>query len=508
MVKNQLRAGVYLSYINLIISMAIPFFYTPIMLSMLGQAEYGLYSLAASAVSYLSLLSFGFGSTIIRYISKYRAENNKEAEEITYGFFLLLYCGLAIVVLLVGFFIANNVEPIFHKGLTINELAKMRVLVMIMTFNSALSFPLSIFSSMIIAHEKYIFRRCVDMLSTVAAPIANLIALYLGLGSVGMCMAATIIQFIMLPINVIYCYKKLHIVPKFKKLPPKLIKEMLGFSVFIFMGSIVDMLFWSTDKVILGMLTSSVAVAIYNVGGTFNNMIMSLSTSISGVLTPKITGMVVKNATTEELTDLFIKVGRLQFIVIALIVSGFSVFGRAFVTMWAGEAYLEAYWIAILTMFPLCIPLIQNTGLSIVIAQNKHQFRSIVYLIIAIVNAISTYFVVPTMGIIGAALCSCVAYIIGQGIVMNVYYFKVGINIPQFWKSIGKMAIIPIIMSLLGVYVVPYCNINGWRIFFVAVIIYSLMYAFLMYIFVLNDYEKDIIRKPVNKLFLKVMHRL
>ena len=51
------------------------------MLNMLGQAEYGLYSLANSVVAYLSLLSFGFGSTIIRYIAKYNAEGNKEAEE-------------------------------------------------------------------------------------------------------------------------------------------------------------------------------------------------------------------------------------------------------------------------------------------------------------------------------------------------------------------------------------------------------------------------------------------
>lgn len=58
------------------------------MLRMLGQAEYGLFSLASSAVSYLSLLSFGFGSTIIRYISKYRAEKDKKSEEKGIWFFL------------------------------------------------------------------------------------------------------------------------------------------------------------------------------------------------------------------------------------------------------------------------------------------------------------------------------------------------------------------------------------------------------------------------------------
>ena len=144
--KNQLRSGVILSYVNLGLGMIIPFLYTPVMLRMLGQAEYGLYSLAHSAVAYLSLLSFGFGSTIIRYIAKYRAEGDKKSEEKAYGFFLLLYSALAILVLVCGTVIAFNIEPIFNRGLTVNELEKMKVLVLLMTFNSALSFPLSVFS--------------------------------------------------------------------------------------------------------------------------------------------------------------------------------------------------------------------------------------------------------------------------------------------------------------------------------------------------------------------------
>lgn len=503
--KNQLRSGVIISYINLAISSLIPFIYTPIMLDMLGQSEYGLYSLAQSAVSYLSLLSFGFGSTIIRYIAKYRAEGNKEAVEKTYGFFILLYSFLALLVLVVGVAISYNVEPIFHRGLTLSEQSKMKTLVLIMTFNSALSFPVSVFSSMITAYERYIYRKLIDMFATVGAPIANLIALYLGYASIGMSVAATVIQFIMLPLYAGYCFKVLKLRPRFSILPKSLIKELFGFSAFVFLGSLVDMLFWSTDKVILGMLSSSVAVAIYNVGGTFNNIVMQLSTSISGVLTPKITGMIVRNATKDELTELFIRVGRLQFIVIAIIVFGFTVFGRAFINLWAGPEYADAYWVTILTMFPLCIPLIQNTGLSIVIAQNKHQFRSIVYLIIAIMNVISTYLVVPTMGYIGAALCSCISYLLGQGLIMNGYYYKVvGIDIPLFWKNILKLSIIPGCMMILGLIISNYYEITGWGVFLSGVVIYSCIYAVLMYSFALNDYEKDIFRKPLMKVVGKI----
>ena len=507
MAKRQLRSGVYLSYVNLAISCLIPFLYTPVMLEILGQEEYGLYSLAHSVVGYLSLLSFGFGSTIVRYLSKYRAENNKTELEKTYGFFLLLYGGLSIAVFIGGIIICNDVDSIFDQGLLPEEVSKMRTLVLIMAFNTALSFPLSVFSSVAVAHERYFFRKVMDIVGTVVAPAANLIALYLGYSSVGMALAGTIIQFFLAPISILYCFRSIKVRPRFVRMPKGLVREMIGFSAFVFIGSIVDMLFWATDKVILGMLVSSAAVAVYNVGGTFNSMVMNLSTSISGVLIPQITGMVVTNTNKSEWTNLFIKAGRIQFLIIALIISGFSVFGQSFIKLWAGPEYKDAFWVAIVTMFPLCIPLIQNTGLSFVIAQNKHQFRSIVYLIIAILNVISTYLIVPYMGVIGAALCSCVSYLLGQGLIMNIYYYKVtGLDIPLFWKNILKMAIIPVLMLMTGLLLNRVVAIDNWLTFLMGVILFTALYALLMYRFAMNDYEKDIIRKPLQKI-LRAMYR-
>lgn len=505
---NELRSGVYLSYINLLLGSIIPMFYTPVMLKLLGESEHGLYSLANSAASYLSLLSFGFGSTILRYLAKYRAENDKESVQRTFGFFLMLYSALAILVMVGGYIISENAELIFQKGLSIEEQEKIKILLLILAFNTALSFPTSVITSICLAFERYVFRRTMDIISTVAAPVVNIFVLYLGYASVGMVVSSTILQTLMLVPNIFYCIRVLDIKPTFEYMPRSLIKEMVGFSAYVFIGSIADMLFWATDKVILGMMVSTAAVSVYQIGSTFNNMVMQLSTSISGVLTPKITGMVVKNASKETLTELFIRVGRIQFLIVALIVTGFTVFGQAFVLLWAGENYAESYWIAILTMFPLCIPLIQNTGLSIVVAQNKHKFRSIMYLIIAIINASSTYLVVPYLGGIGAALCSCISYLLGQGLIMNIYYYKVvGIDILQFWKNILKMSIFPICMMFVGLNVVRVIVINNWVVFFTGVIVYTVIYCFGMYILNMNDYEKNIIREPLKKIVLNIVRK-
>ncbi|MBY0759335.1 oligosaccharide flippase family protein [Sellimonas caecigallum] len=501
---NQLRAGVVMTYLNIGLGSLIPIIYTPIMLRILGQAEYGLYSLANSVVGYLSLLTFGLGSTIVRYVAKYRAEGDKDGEEKAIGLFIVMYCFLAILVLIGGAVISCNVEPIFHRGLSKAEIEKIAVLVQIMAFNTAISFPISVFGSIIMAHEQYIYRQAVNILSTVAVPCVNIVVLYMGLGSIGLSIVSTALQFLMLPLNAGYCFKVLKIKPQFKHLPITLIKELVRFSFFVFVGSIVDMLFWATDKVILGMFTSTAVVAVYNIGVTFNTMMTSISTAFSGVLTPKITVMVTKHAQPEQLTELFIRIGRLQYLIIALALSGFIVFGREFILLWAGPRYEQAYYIAIITLIPLSIPLIQNTGLSIVIAQNKHQFRSIVYLIIAIVNVMSTYCVVPYLGGVGAALCSAISYIIGQGVIMNIYYYKVTmINIPLFWKNIILLTIIPFIMTIAGLCVFYYFKLNSWLILFSAIIIYSLLYILLMFKFSMNSYEKDIIWKPLSKIIFK-----
>ena len=499
--NNQLKSGVVLSYANLAISSLIPFFYTPVMLHILGASEYGLFSLSNSVISYLSLLSFGFGSTIVRYITFYRTKNEKEKVQNIFGFFLLLFSAIAILVMVCGALLTWQADSIFHKGLTESEIDKMRVLMLIMTLNTAISFPISVFSSIIMSYERFIFRKIIDMILTVAAPLSNLVMLYLGFASVGMAISNTIIQFITLPIVLFYCFRVLQVKPKFGKIEQGIAKEMVLFSGYTFIGTIVDMLFWATDKVILGMLTSTVVVAIYNIGSTFNGMVTNLSSAMSNLLAPKATTMIAKEAKKQELTELFIKVGRLQFIIVSLAVSGFAVFGQEFIYLWAGDTYADSYFIALLTLIPLCIPLIQNTGYSIVVAQNKHKFRSIVYLIIAIANVISTYIVVPYIGAIGAALCSAISYIIGQGIVMNIFYYKVtGINIPLFWKNIAKMSLTPTLLLVLTFVVKIWVSFNSWTIFIIGVIIYTAVYLTLMFFVSCNDYEKDTIKKPLKKI--------
>lgn len=500
MKQNQLKAGAVLSYINLLIGNIIPFIYTPIMLRMLGQTEYGIYGIAQSIMGYLHLLNFGIGGSIVRYLSKYRAEDDKEGEARIFGLFIKIYAVIGAMILIAGMIFSVNLD-FYGRSLSAEEMELLRQLIRLMTINSAFFLPFNVYGSVIIAHERFIFSKLIAMISGIIAPMLNLSLLFFGLGSVGLVVSSTILNFVTYIIYVYYVHRKMCFRPRFAKVGSGILKEIIGFSLFVFVANIVDILYWSTDKLIIGWAIGSAATAVYNIGATFNGYITGLSTAVSGVLMPKVTSMTVKDTPREELTELFIKVGRLQFIIISFIVSAFVAFGRQFIVLWAGEGYEQAYAVALLTMLPVTIPLIQNTGLNILYALNKHSFRSIAYACVAVLNVVFTFWWVESYGIIGAAMATCMAYTIGNVFVMNWYYYKkIGIDIPLFWKNILRMCPVMVVMGTSCWFILDVLPVTNWGIFFVLAVLYSVIYIILAYFLMMNSYEKSLFSSPIKKI--------
>lgn len=499
---NELKAGALLSYVNLAITCIIPLLYTPIMLRMLGQAEYGLYSLSNSVISYLSMLNFGMGSAVMRYVAKARAEGDKEQVEKTVGLFAAIYIVLALLVIIVGFTLTIFADTWFAQGLTEDEIRRLRILMIIMSLSTAISFPVSVYSSVAVAYEKYIFRRLFDMAATIVSPVLNLVVLFMGKGSIGMALVGLFIQIAYAPVFIGYCTKKLNLCIRFRNLPFSMLKDIWSFSAFVFLSTVVDMLYWSTDKVLIGALMGSVAVAVYNVGGVFTSMLQQMTSAISGVFTPRVTMMVVKSATPQILSDLLIRIGRLQYLIVAFILSGYIVFGRIFIHFWSGDEYQDAYIIALLTMIPLAIPLIQNIAFSIILAQKKHQFRAITYAVIAVVNVVTTYFAIPRFGIIGAAACTAIAFLLGNGLIMNIYYYRVTkLDIPRFWKNIISMSVVPVIFLIVGYIIVnKLLPVRGILEFLIEIVIYSILYSVFTWIFTMNTYERNLFLDLIKRL--------
>ena len=101
MKTSQLKAGVILSYLSKSLSTVIELAYTPVMLRLLGQSEYGLYSLTSSVVSYLGLLTFGMSGAYLRFYARERVDKGEDGVARLNGMFLLVFSAI-------GFFYVKN----------------------------------------------------------------------------------------------------------------------------------------------------------------------------------------------------------------------------------------------------------------------------------------------------------------------------------------------------------------------------------------------------------------
>ena len=471
---------------------------------MLGQSEYGLYSLVASIIGYLTIMDLGFGNAIIVYTAKYRAQGKKEEEQKLHGMFNIVFRIIGVIAALIGLILFFNVNNIFGNKMTSIELQKMQIMMLILSFNLFVTFFFAIYSSIISAYEKFTFQKIVAIIQSILKPLIMIPLLFLGFKSITLCAVITVANLITVLSNYIYCKKKLNITVKYNGFDNTIFKIIIGYSIWIFLGAIVDKANWSVDNFVLGAVSGTIAVSIYSIAATLNTLFINLSTAISSVLLPKMSKLVAKNASSEELTNEMIKVGRIQNYIIFLMCSGLVLFGKEFIIIWAGKGFKESYYVALLLIIPVCVPLIQNLGLSIMQAMNKYKFKSISTFIMAIVNIIISIYFAKKWGAVGAALGTCISLIICNIILINIYYYKViGLNIIKFWKSIITQSVpfsIPIILILI---IMCLTKINGIVGFLFYGSIYVIMFCLISYFISMNKYEKSIVEKVLLKIHLK-----
>jgi O-antigen/teichoic acid export membrane protein len=498
---NVLKTGAALSYVVIALQFVVSLIYTPIMLRLLGQAQYGLYSLVASIVVYLSLVSYGFSAAYIRFFAGLRVLEDWDGVRRLNGMFLLLFTTMGLIATLGGTFLALNVQATLGGHFAEDELDTARILFAILVVNLAITFPSSLFNSYVIAHERFVFLKVLQIVGAVVTPLITLPILLLGFRSIGMAIVTTVINIAMVARTFLYCRLKLKMRFAFRGLSVSLIREVTVFSSFIFINLVVDEVNWNAGKFVISRFHGALPVAVYAVAAMFNLIYMSFSTAISAVSVPRVNMMVASSECDDGVSDLFIRVGRLQLCVLGLVVSGFVFFGRPFIELWAGKNYGDAYVIALLLMVPVTIPSIQNLGIEIQKAKNLHHFRTWVYLAVAVGNVLISIPLTERFGGVGAAAATAVAVVIGSGIFMNWHYqARVGLDIKRFWGQMLRVSrgMVPAVVA--GTVIVCTADLRNTSMLLLLGGLYILVYAVGVWWLGMNDYERRLFGSPLRGL--------
>lgn len=492
--------GVILGYVNVAAQVVVTFTYIPILLSIIGQEEYGLYQLAGSIAAYMNIIESMLTSSALRFYCECKARNDMRAMENTLGLARFLYRCASGIVIVAGIACIAAFRTIYGSTLSEGEIAEGSLLLACLAATivlNMLNYTISVVNS---AFERFTFSRIMDLLLLVSQPILVLLVVHefpYAIVIVGAQFVLTAAAWIA---KRVYVKKTIGVVAKIHLFEWCELKPMLTFSVAITIGMIADVIFAKTDQLIIGAVLGTVPVAIYSIGYQIYACYNSLGIVVSSVFMPKLSRLAKQDNALELMTSEWIKTGRIASYVVAGIITGFCLYGREFIRLWVGDGYESAYYVAVLLMLAFSIELIQRVGLTILQVLNKYTFRAIVYVACAVTNVPLTMLFIQHWGIVGAAASSAAVLFTGSGLVMNIYYAKsIGLNVSLFWRQIGNaLRGLPAIV-LLGVAIGRITLQSQPLTFFAHVVLFVLAFIAVLHR-TMSPEEKNLIDRFVPKM--------
>lgn len=497
---NQLRAGAALSYVNLVAGNLLNLLITPLLLRSLGQAGYGLYSLIGAFVAYLGVLDLGLGNALVRYVARFRALGDEGAEGALLRLSLRVYGGIAAVTVALGALLLPSLPALFGRSMAPGELGQARVLFALMTLNLAVSFPLGAFHAVIAAHERFVFLRFTGLVRLVLRTALAVALLLRGHQAIAIVVLDTCLNAGVGLANAAFVRFVLLVRPVARPLERGLVREIVVYSAFVFVNLVVDQLFWRIGHVVLGALVGTASVAVFAIAMQIATYYKQFPLAVSSVFLPRVTALVASGATPDDVLALFARTARIQLLVLAYLLGGFLLFGREFLHLWAGPAYVPAWSVAVIVMVPLTVPLTQTVGLYVLQARNQHGFRSILYLVIAVANVIASVLLVRRWGATGAAIATGAAVTVGHVVGMNLYYhLRVGLDIRRFVRLVASRLVPAAVAATAAGWLLTLVPGYSWPKLLLRCATFTLLYAGAMRWFGLNAYERGLLVAPFGR---------
>lgn len=492
------KTAALLSYINITLNIVLGIFITPFIIKMLGDSEYGLYTLIGAFVGYLSILDLGLNNAIVRYVAQYQTQNNEKGQENFLAISLIIYVFIGLLIAIGGLIMYLNVNRLFGDSLSLSEISKAKTMLLILVGNIAISLPGGSFTGICSGYEHFVFPRVLSITKYVLRTIMVITILYFGADALGMVILDTVMNLLFILASMYYVFKILKVKIKLHRFKLTFIREIFGYSIWIFIFALVYQFQWRTGQIILGSTTNTTTVAVYGVGVLLGVYFMTFGNVINGLVLPKAVKAVYNKSSSIILTAEMLRLSRVTLILLMYVFGAFLLLGQEFILLWIGPTYIDSWLVAVLIMVAYIIPISQGYAHAILEAKKRMRFKSISSLVLSVLGIVLGGYLSKLYGIHGMIYGIFSALLVLQLMVAIFYHKKLSINMFTYLRS----ALIPFLLLLIGTTTISYLLfqwlVEGWVLFLLKGIIYSLFFCMGLWITLKED-EKLIITKYISR---------
>ncbi|MCP4133782.1 MAG: polysaccharide biosynthesis protein [bacterium] len=426
MKSTSLALSAISNWAALLVNVAMGFFLTPYIIEHIGKAQYGIWALVVSIIGYYGLLDLGVASAVMRYIARYVGQKKHESLNQVINTSLVIFLFIGLIALAVSILAVDALGNFFH--IAAHDYNEFKLCLWIMGGSAAVMLPTSIFQVAIVAHERFILRNIITIISALLRGTGIIIVLLQGGGLVGISwINFSIIVFTGL-LNFIMVKKyfsHIHLSPRFIK--KAMAAALLSFGFFSSISQVGILLKTKLDAAVIGRYINMESVGVYSVAALLTGYIMNLTIALSGVFQPRLAAMAglhddeaLKNAITRF------------SVIVSTLVMGFGVCTyfctEDFLMLWVPDNFGEI-GDAVIVIFVLTVVIIldmmNDVSVNALRAVNKHKYFALQTIVEGMANLALSIYLATRYGIIGVAVGTLIPTVITKLIIQPIYCCKI-----------------------------------------------------------------------------------
>ena len=510
--NNKMKKGALLSYLAIFFTIIAGLFYTPWMINELGQSNYGIYSLAISLTSILTV-DLGLGTAVSRFVAKYKSESDSNKANNVISFIYKIFMIMSVIIVAILIAIYFNLGTIY-KELTKEELEAFKSVYFAIGLYSVIVFAFTPLNGIIIGNDLYPQLKIINLISKVLNVVFVVVILLIKSDLYLFVLAVVITGLIDLLIKYLFVKKKCKYGNKFifkQNKDSVLLSQLLRFTSWAAVATIVSRFVVSIQPTILGITAGAIQIAVFSLGSSIEGYTWLIADALNGMLVPKVSEMNKRNASGEEYTSLMISMGRIQLLLTGLVLVAFIALGRDFINViWKvgdNNNYDDSYFVALFMFIPLFFTISQESGITTLVVKGKVKYHGIAMIITALSSMGLSFlltFLFPNRAAFMAGLAVGVGRFIGLVLYLNyIYKSKININIQRFFKECHLKVMPPLlIVMIIGLLLDKFYPTTGLVPFLIKGIIIVIIYLLLICKFTMNKHEKSIISYFIDKIFI------
>lgn len=490
MAKNEVKWGALLSYLLIALNSIYGLVIMPFILGAIGESEYGVYKTIGAMTATISVMELGLGGTMQKYIAQYRARNEAKKAYNYSAMCIIQAVVMSLAMAVVGISLFFTLDSVYGQSFTALELFRAKQIYVVLICYVVFHIFENVLFGIISGYNRFIFTNSVKFITLIFKILIYLIILPIFKNSLAIVLTSLALELVIIAIECIYIKYALEHKVKLYKWEKDVFKETFIYTILLFIQSLIIQFNGNVDNIVIGSVIGTSAVTVYSFAIQIYSMYEQCATSVSGVILPSVTKVIYSGAGTNELENLVVKYGRVQWAVLGAALGGFICLGKEFFLLWLGEGFSDCYYLALILMVPVTFPLIVNTCLAILKAKNLLLFRTVALAYSVVINIILTVIGTRIWGYYAAAAGTAISTVVGSVLSLNIYYhIKLKMNMMKiYFRILHKISICILIPTVLCLMVNPYFE-GTWLSFVVKVAVFVAIYGVLMLLFGLNNDE-------------------